>query len=219
MTRLLAQLPNEMLLPLVEKPELGLGRCVSASPLHRKSCMHAHSHIWDASLALSLYLLRTSSPFDGPFDILELGAGLGLSSLAALSVYNNATALLTDTADVLSSATKPTIASLPASLRSRISAQELLWTDPAPSLLQSSEKSLLVLAADVTYNTSSHSALAATMAALLTSRTETLAILAYRPRAEADEGFFELIRGRGVKTELLRGEGFGDVQIWRMRMN
>jgi predicted nicotinamide N-methyase len=192
---------------LVERPELGLG-----------------SHIWDASLSLALHLLRCPLPpadFGSAFDVVELGAGIGLSSLACLAAYAHARhAYLTDIPDVLSDAADATRASLPSSLRARTSLQPLLWTDPAPPLPSfltgSTSTPLLVLAADVTYNTSSHAALAATLTAVLRCRPRTMALLAYRPRAPADEGFFALARDQGITTETLEGEGFGDVQIWRL---
>ncbi|KAI9746260.1 MAG: hypothetical protein M1835_002487 [Candelina submexicana] len=174
-------------------------------------------HIWDAGLALSIYLSQTilnnppsilprlHSLFTAPstnLRILELGAGCGIVSLSLAHLLPSSSILLTDTPEaqplITHNINSFLTTSSPTTTKPTISFKVLQWQDPLPQKV-AEQRFDLILVADCTYNPSSVPSLVTTLAALVQQSPHTLIIVAMKMRHESEKVFFELMAKAGLK--------------------
>ncbi|KAM0749724.1 hypothetical protein T439DRAFT_381295 [Meredithblackwellia eburnea MCA 4105] len=150
----------------------------------------------------------------------ELGAGCSLASLAA-SVLEPppASVIATDVQETFSTTMKENI-EFNQSLE-RVRPAVLDWgllseADIAALVPRPAQTSLMLLGTDILYNPSSHPILLETVSTLLRlpNIVNSQFLLAYKPRTEGDDGFFELAREAGLNVEKVWS--WGDVHIYRI---
>jgi hypothetical protein len=134
--------------------------------------------------------------------------------------------ICTDLAPVIELANEPNLArNRPRGDDDRIRTEVLDWDDHDASQIERlrrgggpgddarGDAELVLLAADVLYNPSSHQAFLSTVLKLLDG-VKGYGLVAYRKRTEGDDAFFDMARLAGLKVG--KCGGWGDVSIWRM---
>ncbi|KAI9026993.1 putative methyltransferase-domain-containing protein [Hyaloraphidium curvatum] len=161
---------------------------------------------WDAAGVLAGYLVAHPELVPPGARVLELGAGTGLGALgAAVASKGTAEVLATDLEEcmeLLRSNLEANAAKLreEAGWELRLRAEPLDWLQDAPPW----EPFDLVIAADVQHIPSLHRPLLRTIAAL--SKADTGIVVCYKPRGLGEEGFLEIARADGWRTEVILWE-------------
>lgn len=201
--------------------------------------------LWDCSIALAYYLSINprllSSSRDGKGEerdpkrtkldrddeerttVIELGAGLGLVSLAASLFLPSPTTrvIATDIAATVSTTLSENLDAFP---HCTVRREVLDWGIVAPervSELLDGDVPLL-LGSDILYNPSSHQVLLETILSFLGpssrgSRGRGQALIAYKPRTEGDDLFFPLAVAAGLKVHKLWF--WSNIGIWHFAWN
>ncbi|WVW80047.1 hypothetical protein I302_102020 [Kwoniella bestiolae CBS 10118] len=210
--------------------------------------------IWDSGLALSSWFwkyLPSTSDLDGKsdelvrkvfdllrqeddLDILEIGSGTGLVSIAlALAIQRylpdskrNIIATDLDTAIPLMNENLSFNSLLSSSSsNAQVNAKVLDWDQPLPSWVSSNPPELIV-AADVTYNTSAFPSLLRTLTSLLApspAKKPPILILAYKQRDPSERDLWTMLQEKGVSLRLVDKvvgveRDQGETEIWIGRM-
>ncbi|WRT65610.1 uncharacterized protein IL334_002555 [Kwoniella shivajii] len=215
--------------------------------------------IWDSGLALSSWIWRyINSSHDHPLanrviglirkeghhlNILELGSGTGLVSIALCLSLNRfhpnlkRKVIATDLESAIPLMNENISLNFSQERSNTINvdleAQLLDWDDPLPGWVSSNQPELII-AADVTYNTSAFPSLLRTLLSLLKptpsssssspspssigNAIKPLLALAYKQRDPAERGLWDMLTSHGVNMVLvdrIRGaEEDGETEIW-----
>ena len=165
-----------------------------------------------------------------PRKILELGGGLALVSLVASSLLSNMDAnvevVCTDVAVTVETTLRE---NLEANSLIEVRAAVLDWGPTTEEKMRevlglnegAGGMDLTIVASDVLYHPESHRLLLETMLGLFgfTKRSNDgregrcQAFIAYKPRTEGDDGFFELAREAGLTVQMVWR--FGTIQVYR----
>ena len=174
-------------------------------------------HLWHSSIVLAQYILN--GHLDGALQgrqIVELGAGCGLLSLAAsarLLLSDQATSkiIATDLKEVVNSTLQE---SLLANSALAINIQPLALDWGTSDLSLPPGKPLTILASDVLYNADSHEIFLDTLLAMYKlAGGDAIVYIAYRHRIAGDDRFWELARESGLVFGQIHQ--LADIQIWQ----
>ena len=161
--------------------------------------------------------------------ILELGGGLALVSLVASSLLShNDPSVEVICTDVAVTVDTTLAENLLANRRIKVRAEVLDWGPVTMEKIEQvpgwkedeTEFDLTIIASDVLYHPESHALLLRTMLDLFAfieernrGRGGCQAFIAYKPRTEGDDAFFDLSRGKGLEVGLCWS--FGAIQVYR----
>ena len=138
-------------------------------------------------------------------EVLELGAGVGVTGVAFTSLVPHSQVLITDVADAERLIMR-NIAANPAATGSKASFQTLDWSEDLPKDI-ASRKFDIVLVADCIYNEDSIPDLVKTLSSLAQKSPELLIMVATKTRHSSEAIFFDLAaKARlvvGAKTTVL----------------
>ncbi|BEJ12764.1 hypothetical protein CspHIS471_0212240 [Cutaneotrichosporon sp. HIS471] len=183
--------------------------------------------VWDSGLALASWLFRWLSgrhPNTQAREVLtrlrgaqslELGSGTGLVGIALALLDPKAKVTATDL-DSAMEVMRENVALN--NVAQRVEADVLDWDAPLPKFAANIP---VVLAADVTYNTASFSALVGTLERLLKAKVDgrpPRLLLAYKQRDPGERELWTMLRDRGIGTVMVDtvqgAEDRGEIEIW-----
>lgn len=164
------------------------------------------THVWDCSPLLANYLICQrarwlSKPRQS--TVLELGAGCGLVGITGAILGANVVS--TDMEDIIEETLTQNIAASQAIIASsgkggKIKTEVLEWGRLAKTKVQtllppeSEKQRILVVAADVLYNLSSHDVFLETLVSLTLHRPAADVLIAYKKRGPGEERFLKIAR-------------------------
>ncbi|KAK9893473.1 hypothetical protein P389DRAFT_112031 [Cystobasidium minutum MCA 4210] len=175
-------------------------------------------HLWHGSVILANLILENRLAHGDADNIVELGAGCGLVSLAVREALKGRwkRIIATDLDEVVETTLRETLHANDKAA-SAIHVQALEWSnaEDITRLLDACQgrDSLWLVAADVLYNSGSHDVLLQTLEDLCKAFKRHTVTIAYRPRASGDDAFFGLASSKGLAFELVFH--LADVQIWQ----
>ncbi|KAF9461535.1 putative methyltransferase-domain-containing protein [Collybia nuda] len=201
--------------------------------------------VWDSGVGLSSWLveldrddtrkasnLRDALFSSEPRNILELGAGTGIVSLALAALRSKNNLPSEDQAIVSSSRIIATdLESAMPLLEHNISLNSFRFAAAPEALVLDWDNEILpeyiraftsgfdaIIMADVTYNTASFPALVRTLSSVLNlSSSPPLVLLGYKERDEAERTLWDLAREVGLEFEKIgerKGAGGAPVEVW-----
>ncbi|KDR67996.1 hypothetical protein GALMADRAFT_272842 [Galerina marginata CBS 339.88] len=211
-----------------------------------KTSFDLDKKIWDSGIGLSSWLvdlkvnsvlleshpqlqdLHDSLFSQQPRRILELGAGIGIVSVALAVLRAGSQAMGEQETNFILATDVPSAMPL---LEENISLNEKYWLSAAPKAVvldwdndEFPEEVIVkegldaIVMADVTYNTSAFPSLCRTLSRLVRLGSKPpMILLGYKERDEAERGFWDLAAEAGIDYEKIgqrAGAGGASVEIW-----
>lgn len=166
----------------------------------------------------------------GPLRILELGAGIGIVSIALAALRSTSEATKGSECDhIIATDLLSAMPLLEENIANNkqyfpythFEATVLDWHEPLPSSIQQCADHIdVIIMADVTYNIASFPALVCTVSEIINCSANTtppLVLLGYKERDTAERTFWDFMKGAGielVKVAAVIGAGGAPVEIW-----
>lgn len=208
---------SEVMLRLPDLYEPPFVRIVEQPSLHIIG-----DHLWHSSILLAQYILEghMDESIGQGRQVLELGAGCGLVSLAVAARHRAqgiamGHIIATDLPKVVASTLEGAL-NVNAGLSGSIVAHPLEWgTFGRESLPFTLAKPLTILASDVLYNADSHAILLETLQSLRGRglKTGCSIFIAYRHRIAGDDEFWALAENASLAFTMVCQ--VADLQLWR----
>lgn len=193
------------------------------------------SRLWDCAISLAccmilqpiLFGLDTSATSPEQHQLVELGAGCGLGSLAAAHIAGQSTPSRNHdilATDILATVDTTLSENLSRNQQVRIRTESLDWGILEPSrvlqLLNLTTSRirphLTIIGSDILYDPDTHSLLLETITSLLRppATSKSRCLIAYKARTEGDDNFFALAQEGGLKVT--RVWNWGELSVYEL---